>query len=53
VRPALSLDHPLLDVRWVDEGGHVGFPASFDLGLGGDTGLEPQVLRWLRRAATI
>jgi predicted alpha/beta-fold hydrolase len=47
VRPALEPDRPLLDVRWIESGGHVGFPASLDLGLGGDTGLEPQVIRWL------
>jgi predicted alpha/beta-fold hydrolase len=45
--------HPMLDARWVEEGGHVGFPPSFDLGLGGETGLEPQVFRWLRRAAAL
>jgi predicted alpha/beta-fold hydrolase len=50
VRPALVGGPPLLDVRWIREGGHVGFPSSLDLGLGGETGLEPQALCWLRRA---
>ncbi len=50
VRPALTTPHARLDVRWTHEGGHVGFPASLDLGLGGETGLEPQALRWLRAA---
>ena len=53
VRPALAGEHALLDVRWIHEGGHVGFPASFDLGLGGETGLEPQVVRWLRKAGAL
>jgi hypothetical protein len=51
VRPALAHRFPQLDVRWLDVGGHVGFPAELDLGLGGDLGLEPQVVRWLRKAA--
>ena len=42
--------NPALTVRWT-HGGHVHFPASLDLGLGGPKGLEPQVMRWLKRAA--
>ncbi len=50
VRPALSGGHAMLDVRWIHEGGHVGFPGSVDLGMGGETGVEAQVVRWLRKA---
>jgi len=48
-RPWLSRAHPLLDVRWMTTGGHVGFPPTLDLGLGGETGLDPQILRWMRK----
>jgi predicted alpha/beta-fold hydrolase len=47
VRPALSRARSRLDVRWIESAGHVGFPRDLDLGLGGETGLEPQILRWL------
>ncbi len=50
VRPALEGAHEKLDVRWIHEGGHVGFPGSVDLGMGGETGMEAQVMRWLRKA---
>jgi predicted alpha/beta-fold hydrolase len=53
VRPTLREELPLLDVRWMEEGGHVGFPASLDLGLGGELGLEHQIVRWLRRAGSL
>ena len=53
VRPTLREEHPLLDVRWMEVGGHVGFPASLDLGLGGELGLEHQIVRWLRRAGSL
>jgi predicted alpha/beta-fold hydrolase len=33
VRPALERPVPRLEVRWVAEGGHVGFPRGVDLGL--------------------
>lgn len=51
VRPALVAPAPLLDVRWLRRGGHVGFPADIDLGQDARRGLEPQVLSWLGRAA--
>jgi predicted alpha/beta-fold hydrolase len=35
VRPALALPAPRLHVRWVAEGGHVGFPPGVDLALAG------------------
>lgn len=48
VRPALDRRYPLLDARWLDEGGHVGFPPGLDLGFGGETGIYPQIFRWLQ-----
>jgi hypothetical protein len=47
VRPALGAELPLLDVRWLERGGHVGFPGALDLGQAAPLGLAPQVLRWL------
>jgi len=49
VRPALTNHSPKLDVRWTARGGHVGFPASLDLGERGPLGLEHQALAWLLR----
>ena len=52
--PAASVDSwlaarpPALTVRWSERGGHVGFPADLDLGLGGPPGLLAQLLAWLR-----
>ena len=45
---------PRVTHRWIDRGGHVGFPASLQLGLAdlpGAPGLAPQALAWLRRHA--
>jgi predicted alpha/beta-fold hydrolase len=39
-----------VDWRWVDRGGHVGFPPDLDLGLPGGRGLERQILDWFARA---
>jgi predicted alpha/beta-fold hydrolase len=39
-----------LEVAWAETGGHAGFPATLDLGLGGPPGLWPQVASWLRRS---
>lgn len=47
LRPALSSRPPLLDVRWIDPGGHVGFPRDVDLGMKAPLGVEPQVIQWL------
>jgi len=44
VLPALEADHPRLEVRWLEDGGHVGFP--------GQLGVERQVLGWLIRNST-
>ncbi|MEO8504864.1 MAG: alpha/beta fold hydrolase [Acidobacteriota bacterium] len=51
--PWLKQTPARLTVRWVEDGGHMGFPPRIDLGLGlpgGGTSLESQVLTWLRRA---
>ncbi len=56
VAPALRSAPPLLTTRWVEEGGHLGFPARLDLGLGiagGGDSLESQLLAWLRRSGGI
>jgi len=47
VRPSLASSGGRREVVWTDRGGHVGFPADLDLGLGGGLGLEAQVLTWL------
>lgn len=49
VRPALAAPLPRLTAHLLDAGGHVGFPLGFDAGLGGGTGIEAQILAWLRR----
>lgn len=41
--------NPLLEVRRLGSGGHVGFPPGLDLGEDAPGGLERQVLRWLER----
>lgn len=41
----------LVDVRWLDDGGHVYFPPAQDLGFGQDVGVMPQVLQWFERTA--
>ncbi len=50
VRPALQLTSPLLDVRWVQRAGHVGFPPDLNLGEPAPAGLSHQVLNWLTRS---
>ena len=47
LRPWLADPHPRLDLRFIDPAGHVGFPASLDLGFPAPFGLEGQVLQWL------
>ena len=44
---ALASASSLLDARWIDRAGHVGFPRDLDLGVRGDRGLAGQVLGWL------
>ena len=48
VRPSLDGRSPL-EVKWVEEGGHLGFDARLDLGIEGAKGLEGQVLAWMTR----
>ncbi|MEM6789816.1 MAG: alpha/beta fold hydrolase [Myxococcota bacterium] len=38
---------PSVEVRWLDAGGHVGFPPDIDLGAPGPLGVYPQVVAWL------
>jgi predicted alpha/beta-fold hydrolase len=49
VRPALREHSSGLDVRWIERGGHVGFPGDLDLGLAAPLGLEHQIVAWLLR----
>jgi predicted alpha/beta-fold hydrolase len=52
VAPWVERAPDALTMRWVSDGGHLGFPARVDLGLGlqgGGGSLESQVLAWLRR----
>ncbi len=49
VLPALARPPAALEVCWTRRGGHMGFPAGLDLGMGGFPGLESQVLGWLSR----
>jgi predicted alpha/beta-fold hydrolase len=49
LRPALRNCSSSVDWRWVDRGGHVGFPPDLDLGLPGHRGLERQILDWFGR----
>ncbi len=51
VRPALGRLPELAQVIWTPRGGHVGFPADLDLGLGGPPGLAGQLAGWLDRTA--
>ena len=52
VRPALGRLPERARVVWTRRGGHVGFPADLDLGLGGPPGLAGQLAAWLDRTAT-
>ncbi len=47
VRPAVTPLPPKLEVHWVKDGGHVGFPSDLRLGGGAIVGLEAAVLAWL------
>ena len=33
-------------VRWIERGGHMGFPSNLDLGYGNVLGLESQIVSW-------
>ena len=47
VGPALTKRSAALHFRWLDRGGHAGFPRDTTLGLAGPAGLEGQVITWL------
>jgi uncharacterized protein len=47
IAPVLENPVPMLDVRWIERGGHVGFPGDIDLGETTAGKLEPQVVAWL------
>jgi predicted alpha/beta-fold hydrolase len=47
VRPALAAASERLEVHWVENGGHVGFPRDLRLGNGTARGLEIAVMEWL------
>ncbi|HMI86458.1 MAG TPA: alpha/beta fold hydrolase [Polyangiaceae bacterium] len=51
LRAAVSQCSASVDWRWVERGGHVGFPPDLDLGMRGERGLERQILEWFARAA--
>lgn len=51
IAPALEINAPMLDVRWVEQGGHVGFPRNANIGEAEPGPVEPQVLAWLLRQA--
>lgn len=46
-----SLNGPIarLEVRWLSGGGHVAFPRGLDTGLGSGSGVDAQIIGWLRR----
>ena len=48
LRPFLAAA-PLLEVRWVGRGGHLGFPRRLDLGERALRGIDHQVVAWLLR----
>lgn len=50
VEPSLRLARPgHMEVRWIEDGGHVYMPARVDLGMGGEETLISQALTWASR----
>lgn len=49
-QPHLARARDRVEFRWLANAGHVGFPPGVDLGMGGELGVWPQVLRWCERA---
>ena len=45
---ALAQPPALLDLRWLDRGGHVSLASDVSLGMNADLGLVPQVSAWMR-----
>ncbi len=48
VRASLKDQVSRLEVRWLSDGGHVAFPRDLNAGLGNGTGVDAQVIGWLR-----
>lgn len=48
-RATLRHRHEGIDYREIAAGGHAGFPASLDLGMGGAFGLDDQIMAWFRK----
>lgn len=51
--PPSTFEHHLrstsaLTLRWVETGGHLGFPSQLSLGFPGPRGLLPQIVAWLQ-----
>jgi predicted alpha/beta-fold hydrolase len=46
VREAASRCSSSTTVRWIERGGHMGFPSKLDLGYGDVRGLENQIMSW-------
>jgi hypothetical protein len=44
--PVLESAGPPLEARWIERGGHVGFPSVVDLGMPGAQSLEDQLVAW-------
>ena len=51
LRPWLAEASDAVEVAWSRRGGHVAFPNDLDLGFGDVGPLEPQLVKWLLRAA--
>jgi predicted alpha/beta-fold hydrolase len=51
LKPWIEKANDHLTVVWTDRGGHVGFPADLDLGLGKAVGLDKQAVEWLKRTS--
>jgi uncharacterized protein len=49
IEPAARRAGDALELRWVEGGGHVGFPSGLRLGVDAPPGIEGQVLGWLLR----
>jgi predicted alpha/beta-fold hydrolase len=49
IRPVLFGAGQSAEVRWIERGGHIGFPDDLDLGVGAPLGLPHQIVAWLLR----
>ena len=48
--PAARRVRDRLELRWVEQAGHVSFPSGLDLGFDGPRGMSGQVVAWLGRS---